>query len=194
MSTRVVNYIDYWTQSSSYSCQELPDRAVQLHNPSRRNLLIWEDCGAGSSVGKDIRIHTQMTNQTFRQNTGLVLNYRVVDPLSNPRVEYHVVSLNRDDNRVQLLRFNGQTTITEHSVTPGAPFVTNHWYQIDTTVTAASGNNVQIAVQVSNLTDPAWPTISFSVLTSRYGLPVGHFGLYTNRAISNFAYFGVSDA
>jgi hypothetical protein len=194
MTTQIINYVDYWTASSSYSCQAFPDQAVQLHDASRRNLLIWEDCGSGEAINKQVTTHVQLTNLAFQQNAGLVLNYRVVTPLTNPHVEYHAIQLDRNTNRIQLLRFNGQSLVAEHSVIPGAPFTFDDWYHISATIVPGTGNSVQVAVTITCLTNSGWPTVNFTVVTSRYGQPVGYFGITTNRAISNFAYWELNDA
>ncbi len=170
-----------------------PEQALQLYDTSRRNVMIWEDCGTESTLEKICRCNVHLTNST-QQNAGLVLNYHLVDPLTNPRINYFVAQINRNSNKVELLRYNGSTMVTENTASPGVPFSLDDWYEIKVTVTGISPGSVLISVRVENVTTPGWPVVSFSVITSRWGEPDGFYGIHTTRAVSNFSCWELSDA
>lgn len=182
-----------WSSESSYSCNEALEQAIRLNDSSRRNALVWEDCGVDSSDGKRVTTQLKLTNNASRRNGGVILNYHLVDPFTNPRIEYFVAQINQNDNRVELVRFNGAALIVENFATPAVPFSFTDWYQIVAEATVA-GSNVQIDVEVSNVSTPSWPTVSFSLLTSRWGNSDGHYGIHTNRAITDFSFWRLEDA
>lgn len=182
-----------WEITSSFSCPYNIDQAVQLYDTSKRNVLIWDDCGTGSSIGKHVTTQVQLRNTGTQQNAGIVLNYQLVDPFTNPRITYWVAQINRTTNRVELQRFNGTNLILENSAAPSIPFSLNNWYQIEVT-TAAAGASVIITVRVTNSSDPSWPAVSFSLVTTRWGSDDGRFGIHTTKAVSNFSFWEIEDA
>lgn len=181
------------TSSSSYLCQVFSGSVLQASDGSRRNLILWEGCAVDSSHGKRITTHLQLTNQSTEENGGLVLNYHLVDPYTNPRYEYFLAQINRVQNRVELWRYNGNTLILENFVEPGMPFTLDDWYQLVATTTDLGGTT-QISVSVSSLTDGTWPAVSFSFATADWGNPDGSFGLHTKRAVTNFSFWKVENA
>ena len=193
--TSVIQWAVPWESTSSSSCALGEPGALRLTDPSRRNVITWDDCGyAGESLGKKITTHVRLTNQGARINGGIALNYHLVDPFTAPRFEYFIAQINRSDNKVELLRHNGALFIVENSVAPSTPFSLNDWYSIEATATDAGGGNVLIAVAVRNVTDPSWPSVNFSVVTSRWGNNDGYHGLATNRSIAIFGHWSIEDA
>lgn len=181
--------------SSSYLCDEAPEASVQLTDSSRRQVLAWEDCAVGNSLGKRITTHMRLTNQAARINGGLVINHRLVDPFTNPHIEYFLFSLNRNNNRVELLRFNGSTFITENAVAPPTPFSLNDWFELEVLPTSLGSGSVALAVRVTNVTNPSWGTVQFAVATTRYGDGTdGFHGIGNNRAVTRFSYWMLEDA
>lgn len=179
---------------SSYSCYGDSQHVLRLSDGSQRNILVWEDCGVDTSVAKQITTALQLQHTGSRQNGGLVLNYHLVNPLSAPHIEYFVAQINKTDNRIELLRFNGSILVTENAVTPAIPFSLADWYQITVETADAGGGNVSVDVTVENLTTPAWPSVNFTVLTSQWLPADGQFGVYTNRAVTDFASWRIQDA
>ncbi len=162
--------------------------SLQLYDTSRRNIFIWEDCGTGSTLDKRVTSHVELTNGGTQQNAGIILNYHLVDPLTNPRYQYFIAQINRNSNRVELLRYNGTNLAVENFVTPGLPFSLTDWYEIQVSAVAETGS-VRISVRIENISTPSWPVVSFSLLTNRWGDPDGYYGLHTDRAVSNFSFF-----
>ncbi len=182
-----------WSSSSSYSCYEDIQQSLQLKDASRRNVFVWGDDGTDGSINKVVTSLVQLTNQGARQNGGVLLNYHMVEPIVNPRIEYHVVQINRNENRVELLRYNGAIMVLENFATPAIPFSLTDWYEI-TAYAEEEGDGVRIHAQVRNYSSPVWPTVSFSVYTTRWGESDGYFGVHTNRAITNFATWSLAHA
>jgi len=184
----------YSSFSSAYPCGVGSGRVIQLNDGSRRNVLVWEDCGVDNSHEKRVMTHAQLTNGASKQNAGLVLNYHLVDPFTNPRYEYFVAQINRLDNKVELLRFNGSLLITENAATPSMPFNLGDWYRIEAETEDAGDDDTRITVTVTGVTDPSWPQVSFAVTLSSWGEPDGYFGMHTTRAVSNFSIWRIEDA
>jgi len=185
---------EYISSSSSYVCDVTTDRAIQLKDGSRRNALVWEDCGVDNSHAKIVTAHLQLTDGASQQNGGLVLNYHLVDPFTSPRYEYFIAQLNRITNKIELVRFNGSVLIVENSATPSLPLELEDWYQVQAETTDLGGGNTRVTVTVTGITDPAWPQVSFSLTTSLWGDPDGHFGIHATRAVTNFSFWRIEDA
>lgn len=183
-----------WSSVSSHFCDVETDLALSLTDVSRRNVMVWENCGVGLSADKKITTQVQLTNQAAQQNAGIVINHRVVSQLTNPQTKYFLASINRNTNRVDLLSYNGSIFITENSVAPATPFSLVDWYEIEVTVTAEPADQHLIAVRVRNITTPSWPQVSFQLLTSRLGQPDGYHGVFANQAVSYFSYWRLEDA
>lgn len=169
-------------------------QAVVLNNPSRRQALVWEDCAIATALSKRVTTNLQLTNAAPQVNGGLVLNYRIVDPLTNSHVEYFLLQLNRNANRVELLRFNGNGFVLENSANPPLPFSLQDVFSVEATITPA-GDQVAIAAKVKNVTSPAWGQVTFTVLTSQFGNGVGgQYGVGNNRSITRFFTWGIDNA
>ena len=182
-----------WQSVSSLSCSVMISQALQLSDTSRRNLIIWEDCGTGYSSNKRITTQVQLTNNGVMQNAGVLMNYRLVNPLTNPQIRYFLAQINRNANTVELYSYNGMQLVLENSVSVGTPFSLNDWYEIEATVTDEISGK-RISIRVSGVSVPTWPAVSFNLLTNRWGESVGHHGLHTMQAASNFSYWRLDDA
>lgn len=192
-STVIAPSSSSWISSSSSSCY-VDRTALQLNRAAGKNLMLWQDCGVIDTEAKIVTVRTQLTNLGSKQNAGVVLNYHLVDPFTSPRYEYFLIQINKNTNKIELLRYNGGLFITENAATPGLPFSLADWYEIKATTQYTGGGNAQINVVVTGITNPSWPQVSFTVITSQWGEPDGDFGLYTSRAVSNFDYWRVQDA
>ena len=163
----------------------------QATDASRRNLATWSDCAYdNASDQKIVRGRVALIQSVSQANAGLVLNYRLADPLTNPHIEYFMLLLNRKTTRVELKRFNGATTITEHTVTPGLPFAFNDWFEIEVDIQPST----TFDVVVKNLTNPAWPQVSFSIATTKYGDNDGKHGVVADRAQAFFDFWELENA
>lgn len=167
---------------------------LSLGDTTQRQVLLWEDCAIDTALNKQVVARVQLTNQLGQVNGGIVLNYRVVDPLSNPHIEYFQLQINRVTNLVELLRFNGTGFVVENAVTPPFPFSLNDWYVLTATMTP-SGGNVAISVLVTNDSNMSWGSVSFTVVTSRFGDGIGGYhGIGNNRSVSNYNFWMVDNA
>lgn len=157
---------------------------------SRRNVALLDYCAIVDTLEKRITAHVALTNTFAQENGGIVINYHEVDILTNPHIEYFAAVIDRRVNRVRLLRFNGAALIVEHEVSPSAPFVLGHWYQIQVETTL--GATPIISVAVTGVTNPLWGSVSFSVSTNKY-LPSddGQFGVTSDRAAAHFSFLVV---
>ena len=169
------------------------DGLIQSADTSRRNILLWQDCGALPSIGKTVKTHVRLTSLASLQNAGLVLNYHTVDPFSNPHVEYFLLQINRNDNRVELLRYNGTAFSTENSVAPGLPFALADWYLLQADV-EEDGPLVRITATIECASNPSWPSVTFSVLTHQWKESDGYHGLHAYRANTDFSFWSLENA
>ena len=178
--------------TSSSSCLKEISKAVRLNDQSRRNVYLWEDCGTGASTGKRVRAHVKLVSAVGQQNAGLVLNYHTVDPITNPHIEYFLLQINRSTNRVELAKFNG-TIANLQTFAAVQPFSLNDWFDLDVTC-SVFGSDVLIEVSVENASDPAWPSVSFSYITSTWGNADGYYGIHTDRAKADFSFWELQNA
>lgn len=182
-----------WNSISSLSSSVMLSQSLQLNDTSRRNIMIWEDCGTGHSSNKKITTQVQLTNSGVMQNAGVILNYQLVNPLTNPQIRYFLVQINRNANTVELYRYNGLQLVLENAVVVATPFSLLDWFKIEVTVTDETTGQL-ISVRVSNVTTPAWPTVNFNLLTNRWGESAGHHGIHGMQAASNFSFWRLDDA
>lgn len=178
--------------SMSSSATLLPGTGAQAADSSKRNVMVWEDCGVGSSLNKRASVRVQLTHQSFAQNAGLVLNHRIENPLLSSQPDYLIVGIDRSANRFMLQRYSGGAFIVEHSVAPATTFNVDDWYEITATA-VPSGPNVLVQCLVQNITQPLWPSLSFLVTTARWGSPVGFFGIHTMQSVARFAAWRLED-
>jgi hypothetical protein len=179
--------------SPASPCSSVTTNELQISDTSRRNIIIWEDCGTGYSSNKKITTQVKLSNIGVMQNAGVILNYRLVNPFTNPQIRYFLAQINRNANAVELYSYNGIQLVLENSVNVGTPFSLNDWYEIEVTVTD-DGAGKRINVHVSGVSVPAWSAVSFNLLTNRWGESVGYHGLHTMQAVSNFSYWSLADA
>lgn len=187
-----ISYDSSSSSLSSYVCESGPF-GLEIGDTSRRNVLTWEDCAVTSAVGKRVTAHLQLTNLSPKSNGGIVLNFRQPDIFSAVHT-YWVLQINRNNNRIELLRFNGASFVPEHVVAPPLPFSLESVYLLVADIADLGGGQVAIACQVRNLTAPGWGVRKFTVATNRYGTPDGHFGLATTRAVTRCSYWRIEDA
>jgi len=183
------------SSSSSLAMCDDPESAtiLRLNDPSRRNVMIWQSdlCEGNGSLDRRVLSYVQLTNNAVNQNAGILLNYNFQENPEN--TTYWALQINRLTNRVELLRFNGTILILENFVTPPLPFSLTDWYELEA-VASQVGTEVNIQVNVSNVSTPTWPSVSFNFLTSVWGESTGYFGIHTNRARSNFSFWRLADA
>jgi len=196
-----VNGDDVWngvfsyatTPGPSLSCTEVFIQSIQLNDIAKRNIVVWEDCATGSTLGKKITTQLQLIDTSPQHNAGIVLNHRTVDPYTNPRVNFMVAQIDKDTNQLQLSRFNGTTMILENAVTPAIPFLFDDWFEMQVTVTSTAGAAL-ISITVRNVTAPTWPAVTLNLLTSLWGSTDGYFGVHTLKSIANFGFWRIEDA
>ena len=175
--------------SGSASPVDVSYRAIDA---SRRNVSVVDACGLGVATGKRVTTHVSLANTSGRHNGGSILNYHIVQPLTNAHIEYFSAVLDRDAGKVRLLRFNGTGLNEESSAAVGSPILFDDWYQIVAEVTL-SGSGVAIRVTVTGITNPAWPMVQFTVTSNRYLPADGLFGLGTDRSQARFSFFLLED-
>jgi len=201
----VDSFDPYEPSSDSLPSFAQPPSSSSLHAGSawqstegwQRNLAIFDDCGCDPAINHRVRTHLQLTNDSrSRINGGIVLNYHVEDPMTNPLLQYFMVFLNRVTNKIEIKRYNGNMTILEFTVSPGLPFSLGTWYELDVTAVEHPTvvGDVVISVSVRNLDNPGWPAVTTALQTSRYGTPSGKHGVVVDRAITTFGFWSLEDA
>ena len=160
----------------------LPDMSYTATAGSQRNVSVLDNCIISETTDKRITTHLALTNTETEQNGGLALNYHLV----GLNYEYYVAEINKNLNRVRLLRFNGAVFIEEHSVTPPSVFVLGHWYKIEVEVTLPGTPTIEVTVR--GISNPSWGSVNFSILANNYSPDDGLFGVATNRAYTHFGF------
>ncbi len=169
--------------------------ALTAINPSTRNIGIWDNCGASPALDRIVTTDVQVTALAPSRNGGLVLNYHLADPLENPHIEYFLVLLDLNVNKIRVLRYNGLNHVEEYASPTPLPFVPNDWYRIEAEITTLSVTQKAIAVTVSGISDPGFGPVSFSLATTRYGDPTdGRFGVGSLRGYARFSFLQIEDS
>lgn len=161
------------------------------YDTSRRNAALLENCAAVPTVGVRVFTSLSFVDDGSRHNGNLILNYHLVDETSNPRVEYFVVSLDKNLGKVRLLRWGGTAFIEEYAAVVGAPLLVEDWYRLSVDIVQVDASNVALDVTVSGISDEDWPTISFSVMSHRYLPADGQFGIGSDRSRCRFSYLQI---
>jgi hypothetical protein len=155
----------------------------------RRNLAIFDDCGYDEPANRRVRTHFMLTKIPGRINGGLLLNYRISDPITNPLLQYFMILVDQQRNSLGFYRYNGANTILEHTVTPSTPFPLYTWMQMQVNIIDIGGGVTVLATIVTNLEDGGWPPVSVAYQTTKFGDFVGKHGIAADRAVTNFAYW-----
>lgn len=159
----------------------------------RRNLAIFDDCGYDEPADRSVITQFFLTKIPGRSNGGLLLNYHISNPITNPLLQYFMVMVDQQHNRLEFLRYNGANTITEHTVVPGLPFPLYTWLKMQVDITDLGGGMTALAVVLTNLEDGGWPLVSVAYQTAKYGDFVGKHGIAADRAVTNFAYWRLAN-
>lgn len=153
-----------------------------------KNIALFAACGMASSLDRVCEVGLQVTADQPRRNGGIIVNYHVVDPLTNPHVEFFYVCLDLNVNKLRVLRFNGYSFVQEYASPTPLLLMPDAWYKLRVT-TQEFGSQVALGITVVGITDPAGLNISVSLATSRYGEPDGQFGIGSDRGKAHFSYF-----
>ena len=96
--------------------------------------------------------------------------------------------------RISLLRFNGTTFVTDYAVPLTTGIATDHWYRLKVKVAAQSATITCLYVEITGVTNPSWPGVAFTFLTSKYYYGEQRFyGVSALRAATRFDNFIVKD-
>jgi hypothetical protein len=179
-------------ESSASASAVAYDISYIAYGGAQRNLSILEACNLVTPQSIVCETALMITTELPLRNGGIVLNYRTVDPLTNPHVEYFFVVVDMNINKIRVLRFNGGMLVQEYASPTALPLAPGYWYRLRVT-TSVFGLQTAIAVQLDGLDDGADLSVSFSIATSRFGSPVGMCGVGTDRAKAKFSYFSLEN-
>jgi hypothetical protein len=186
--------------SPGETCDGAPeDSILELFNKAYvatagyiRNVSVWEACAYESSLNKRCIVELQLTNNNAQRNGGVVVNWHVLDPYGLARVEYFLVSLDHNKSKVRVLRFTG-TGFIEEFASGVLPIAVGDWYRLEVTTTSVSPTQVSINVTTSGVSNPAFPTTSFSLVTTKFLPADGAFGVGSNNAYTRFSFFKLEE-
>lgn len=157
-----------------------------------KNVALVSVCDMVSSLNKACEVGIRVTADRPKRNGGIIVNYHVVDPLSNPHVEFFYVCLDLNVNKLRVLRFNGYNFAQEYASPTLLQLMPDAWYKLRVT-TQTFGNQVALGITVKGITDPAGLDITASLATSRYGDDDGQFGVCSDRGKADFSYFKLNE-
>ena len=141
-----------------------------------------------SSLQKVCETAIQVVADSPKRNGGIVINYHLVDPLTNPHIEYFMVLLDMNVNKIRVVRFNGFVLVEEYASPNPLPLTPGAWYTMRVTV-QPFGDQVALAVHVAGQDDDAAVSVGFSVVTNKFGLDDGMYGLGSDKGHARFSYF-----
>jgi hypothetical protein len=188
----VKRYTDRFT-GDPYS--EPAEFSLTATDGSRRNLILWDACAYSSAENKIVTTDLQITNNTSSHNAGIIVNHRTVNPLTNPQIEYFHALLDRDANRLRLMRVVNGSAFEIAGVFLGDVVQYNHWYRmvVETFENPINPAETIIKTTVSGVTNVGWSTATLSVSTSNFTPDDGLFGLGTSRGYSRFSFFQIEE-
>lgn len=171
------------------------EKSLAATDGSRRNVALWDACAYVSAVGKQITTDLQITNRLVQRNGGIILNYREVDLLTSPHVEYFHVLLDYPTRRLRLMQFNGTALIEIAGVTLGKPLQLGDWYRLTVQTFPNPGNPAATVIRAiaSGVTDLTWATTTLTVSTNDFEPDSGLCGLGSDRAHARFSFFQVEE-
>lgn len=158
-----------------------------------RNLSLLYLCDVTSSLDKRVTSEFKVHADRPNRNAAIVINYHLVDPLTNPHIEYFLVMLDLNVNKIRVLRYNGTVLAQQYASPATLPLVPDAIYRL-IVETQPFGSQVALNVTLVGVDDPAAVETSFSLATSRYGDDDGIFGVATDKAHATFLRFSVEDA
>lgn len=177
------------------SCTSIGSSAVSYSAVAgySRNLAILETCNMSSSLQKVCEAAVQITADNPRRNGGLIINYHTVDPLTNPHVEYFMVLIDLNVNKIRVVRFNGYVLVEEYASPNPLPLMPDAWYTLRVTV-QPFGDQVAFAVHLVGQDDDAALDVGFSMVTNKFGLDDGMYGVGSDKGHARFSYFQLAGA
>jgi hypothetical protein len=180
--------------SLSDSSQFPMSGALTATSGSTRNIAIWDNCGASPALDKTIIADVQVLGSYPSRNGGIILNYHLATPLTTPHIEFFMVLLDLNVNKIRVVRYNGTTFVDEYASPSPLLFAAGDWYRITATVTTFSPTQKAIAVTVVGISDPGFGPISFSLATTRYGDPTdGRFGFGSIRGYARCSFLQLEE-
>jgi hypothetical protein len=164
------------------------DRSIVLHDTSRRNVLVWDDCGYDYTLDLTCRTHLKMKSGTH-MNGGIILNYRHGTALVRP--QYHLLLANASDNAFGLWYYNGTNLSKMVDVTMPVPWLIKPdlWYEVVGRTRLGTTGKVVIEATLRGIEQPNMPVANISVAVANYLPADGKFGLGTNQAQCLFSFF-----
>jgi hypothetical protein len=167
-------------------------RVYAATNESTRNLAIKQDCIFDSPFNKEISVDFNIAQGIFK-NAMLVFNYRTVTS-GGAHTEYFGLEADGDGGRLNLLRYNGTTFVTDYAVTLSRGLAFDQWYRLTVKTAAQSATITWLYLEIAGITNPAWPTVAFTFLTNKYHYgELRFYGVSTLRAETRFDNFQVQD-
>ena len=146
------------------------------------NVTILRNCTANINVGQTVSAQLKLAPGS-RRNGGVILNYVPPDPVNKTPTTFVAAVLDIDAGGLQIVRYNGANFVVE--ATTVLEINTQDWYDLNVT-TQKQGTSVVISATATNMTTNT-NTATLTTSTSKFGIPTGAVGLFSNRA---YTYFG----
>ena len=91
---------------------------------------------------------------------------------------------------MNILRYNGTGFVPEPAFANIANLNLNVWYRLTVDVTAGTGSEVNLSIQLISIADSS-VAVSLATSTNFYLPAAGHCGVHCDRGNSRFSYFKV---
>jgi hypothetical protein len=173
-------------------------RSLASHDLSQRCIALLNygcNLGDGSALDKELSTDLKfLADNPLDQNAGIIANYRIVDVLINPHLEFFYVEVDRKNRRLRLWFFPGAGPFTlVGEVRLKATIIKEHWYRLKLRIEEhpTQSQTVVLTATLSGVTNPTWPVVQIQAPTNRYLPADGVFGMCTERTKASFSYIAV---
>lgn len=182
------NDIDQWR--SRCSSNNAPMCIYKSDSLSQRNVTVWD--ADVTAISRYLETHLKIINTNTsgaKLNGGIVLHCR--PKFNNPqKLVYYYVTLDYDTKRLALRYFNG-TQFNEIQYTLLPQLLINKWYELQVSVTPATGDNANIIITALSLEDSS-VNVTLGPVSVYYPNPhTGKNGLGAMQSVAYFSYWYV---
>lgn len=155
----------------------------------QRNVAVFAANAYTSSLDKSV-ITDLRINAGPQENAGVIINWQITDPQTDPRETYMLALLDRREHALRLLRYTGTGSHYEMATARlPSPVVIGDWYRMIVNVRSWPGYDALIQMRISGISKPSWPTLRLEVPTNQFLADTGYYGLGSVRSSADFSFF-----
>jgi hypothetical protein len=163
-------------------------QALAAQDQSRRNVILWDDCGYDNTLGLTARTHVKL-KPGIQSNGGLVLNYRLASTTLRP--QYYLLLASANTSSLELWEYNGTTISKLIGVPTPDPFkvLTERWYELTAGARLGGTGRVVVDGTLRAVDQPLMPVVTLSLAVNDYPPASGKMGLGSINAHALFSFY-----